>query len=96
VIAHPGSLAHFPDEDPASKPLVHYCYPTKAPDDSWRWDKREYHPWDPIPTPPASIPTASRAVVAAINEVAAAKQFCLAEHPAPPRRGRRGGRHVPR
>jgi hypothetical protein len=84
-------LAHFPDEDAVSRPFVHYCYPSKAPDDSWRWDKREYQPWDPIPTPPMSTPAASRAVVAAINELAAAKQFSLAELPAPARNGSRGG-----
>jgi hypothetical protein len=83
-------LAHFPDEDAASKSLVHYCYPVHAPDGSWQWDKRYYRPWDPIPIPPASIPAASRAVVAAINEVAAANPFSLAEQPAAPR-PRRGG-----
>jgi hypothetical protein len=70
-------LAHFPDEETVSKPFIHYCYTAKARDGSWRWDKREYRPWDIIPTPPASTPAASRALVAAINELAATKQVCL-------------------
>ena len=77
----PGSLGGaccvWPTEDRADRPILHYCYDAEDGAGRWRWGKRAYRAWEPVPAPPAGTPRASAALVELLNEWAATRRYCL-------------------
>jgi len=71
-------LAAFPGDDRIDLPIVHYCYHSQDPDARWRWDKRDYRPWEPVPDPPLGTAMAATALIRVLNACAAARPYSLA------------------
>ncbi len=61
-------------------PLVHYCWHSEGDKGRWRWDKREYRPWEPVRDLPADLPRAAVPLLALVNEYAAGQGYCLDGH----------------
>lgn len=81
-------LARFPTEDRTDLPLIHYCYASTDAEGCWSWDKRSYRPWRRVDTPPTSTPRAAAALVALVNEFAAARSYRRVRAPSARRRPR--------
>ena len=71
-------LAAWSTEDRDDLPLVHYCWHSEGDEGRWRWDKREYRPWEPVLDLPADLPRASAQLLTLLNGWAARQGYCLA------------------
>lgn len=63
-------FALFQGDDRLDQALIHYCYDSRSRDGTWRWSKRTYTPWEPVPPPPACTPAASVELIRLVNEYA--------------------------
>ncbi|HEV7992381.1 MAG TPA: hypothetical protein VGP25_11195 [Gemmatimonadaceae bacterium] len=84
----PRALARFPTEDRADLPLIHYCYGAASTDERWSWDKRRYRPWKRVDDPPPTVPRATVALVALINDYASEQGYRTLRTPRARRRPR--------
>jgi hypothetical protein len=70
-------LSVWPSDHRVDRPIVHYCYETRDQAGAWRWDKRDYQPWETVPPPPPGTPQAGVALISLLNEWATIRSICL-------------------